>query len=574
MDAILPSTGTYKINAKIKDASLDDFSLVSSKDKIQPFFEEPVSEDPDITELVVFLKDTRGLTTGYKVTYSLTYSDTDNIKDTDKELQQGQDNSKNENKTENKNDKKKDEVITVSADEEKKADVSEKIDIPENIKYVKKGNEIIFPVKSLDDTLPYLPLPSDFPIGKYMMVFQVMSKNTILYKNEKPLFYLSDAEMSFDGIQVNLPGIAENSQFIQNGNVILLEIDLEFDSRLDPYVVWYNGKKIIDEGRYSSGMGTLLWKAPEQNGFVSIRAEVFPSWEKLGLAGYQKGISLLVSSKEIDMHLLSEETPNLVQWYIFEGELNDSLSKDEQQAIKPAGKNKAVWQSSNGTYGLASGTDNSFKLPDVPFSNNGDESWQIISRFKPLSEGEIFSIQCGSASDVTMTLSSKKSNLVLTLASSSKSSSETLKLPDDKDSFVTISVKFIVKAGRLSAKMAFVKPSSIKENTNKKEQMINPISMEANIDKEINIMLGQQQKLFADKTQTAEEQTGNREPQVQASSFTALWDEFAVLRIPASIEIINTKKGTKEVPVEEPSAAEEAAPEIIIPSDNRAQLSE
>jgi hypothetical protein len=544
LDSILPSTGTYKINAKINDTTLDDFSVVTSKDKILPFFEEPVSEDPDITELVVFLKDSRGLTTGYKVTYSLTYNDKNNNKEDEPELQSGQDNLKTENQDENKKDK--DEVILDNEESDEKSDekkdtIAENTDIDEKIEYVKKGNEIIFPVESLDETLPFLPLPSDLPVGKYTLVFQVIGKNTVLYKYEKLLFYLADAQLSFDGIQVHLPGIAESSQSIQNGNVILLDIKLNFDNRLDPYIVWYNGKKIIDEGRYFSGAGVLLWKAPEQNGFVSLRAEVFPSSERTGLAGYQKGISLLVSSKELDMHLLSKDTPNLVQWYTFEGDLKDSLTKgSEKLVIEPAGKNNLKWMPSNGIYGLASGDDNAYKLPDISFTNNGNENWQIISRFKPLSEGDIFSVQFGTAFDVTMTLSTKKSNLVLTLASASKTYSETLKLPDENDSFITVSVKFFIQSDRLYAKMVLEKPSlerPVLDFNNQKEPVINLISMEAELDKEFKIMLGQQQKKSADNAQAAA---------VQGQAFTALWDELAVLRLPV-VEIITAEIDTKKL---------------------------
>jgi hypothetical protein len=565
LDSVLPSTGTYKINAKINDISLDDFSIVTSKDKIQPFFEEPVSEDPDITGLVVFLKDSRGLTTGYKVTYSLTYYDKDNDKEDETESQPGQDNTKKDNsKTEKQDEKKKDkdEVTLASADKNKEDNeennkednnetLDENIDDLENIEHIKKNNEIIFPVKSLDDTLPFLPLPSDLPVGKYTLVFQVIGKNTFLYKYEKSLFYLADAQLVFEGIQVHLPGIAENSQFIQNGNVILLDIKLDFDSRLDPYIVWYNGKRILDEGRYSDRAGILLWQAPEQNGFVSLRAEVFPSWERTDLTGYQKGISLLVSSKEVDMHLFSEDTPNLVQWYTFEGSLNDSLTKDsEKLVIEPAGKNKLNWMPLNGTYGLASGTDNAYKLPPIIFSNNDRENWQIISRFNPLSEGEIFSVQFGSASDTTMTLSSKKSNLILTLASASKTYSETLKLPDEKDSFITVSVKFFIQSGKLYAKLAF------EDINNQNQPIINPISMEAAaIDKEFKIILGQQQKNSADKEQTAV---------VQKPAFTALWDELAIFHL-QTVEVITTKPDKKEILSEETAAIEAELPVIIPP---------
>jgi len=745
LDAILPSTGTYKINALINDTPLDDFSVVTSKDKVFPFFEDPVSDDPDITELVVFLKDSRGQVAGYKVTYSLI--DKENKED-GKELQQSQD-SKTDNKDDKKKDeavkedtstdKKKDEVVTntgnntstasdkpketVAAvtgnsttpntsanttgnsaavntttnsdkpketasasaaststtntdkpketaatgaatntttsagaastttantdknketavagnsaatntttgtdksketaagaastvtgnntataagadktkettsektDKDKKETVAANTDPLELYEHTKKGNEINFPVKSLDKNLPFLPIPADLPIGRYMLVFQVKGKNTILYKSEKPLFYLSNAEFSFEGIQVHLPGIADSLQFIQNKNIILLDVHLDFDSRLEPYVVWYNGKKIIDEGRYSDGAGTLFWKAPEQNGFVSLRAEVFPSWDKSGLTGYQKGISLLVSSKEVDMHLLSKDTTNLVQWYVFEDDLNDSLTKDkdsEELAIEPAGKNKLNWMPSNGTYGLASGNDNAFKLPAVSLKNNDNENWQIVSRFKPLGEGEIYSVQFGSA-DVTAALNIKKSTLVLSLTSASRVYSESLKLPNEDDSFIAVSVKFIIHDGILSAKLAFVKPNE--DFNNQKEPVINPISVTAEIEKDFKVILGNQQKKSADSAQTAEvkedsakdlsskepsakdpsakepsaKETPDKEPVVQDPSvtkqpFTALWDEIAIIRLPA-VKIINTKKNTKETKVEETAAVVNELPE-------------
>jgi len=573
LDAILPSTGTYKINAKINNTTLDDLSIVTSKDTILPFFEEPVSEDPDITELVIFMKDSRGQSTGYRVTYSLIDKDNDD----GQELQQD-----DVLTTENNDDKKKDDTVTSNQGNESANDIKDNAsaeenaktkneaaatlndkketkeaaavlsDILKNFEYTKTGNEITFPVKSLDKNLPLFPLPAELPIGKYTLVFQVNGKDTVLYKNEKSIFYLADAEFSFDGIQVHLPGISENSQFIQNSNVILLEIDLDFDSRLEPYVIWYNGKKVIDEGRYSDGAGSLLWKAPEQNGFVSLRAEVFPSLDRTDLSGSQKGISLLVSSKEVDMHLIPENTENLVLWYTFEGDLTskakyspEGTAVPQEQVIKPVAKSRLNWMSSNGTYGLAAGTDNVYKLPDLPLTNDGNEKWQIIARFKPLNEGELLSAQFGLNSDVTMTLSVKKDNLVLSLASASKTTSESLKLPEDKDSFVDVSIKLFIHNGRIFAKLdleesSFIKPTFILDINNQSSPVINPISLEAKIDKNFQVFIGQQQKPLPDNAKTETENVT-----VQKNVHTAIWDELAVLRLPA-VQIITNKKNTGE----------------------------
>ncbi len=245
---------------------------------------------------------------------------------------------------------------------------------------------------------------------------------------------------------------------------------------------------------------------------------------------------------------------------------------------------------SNGTYGLASGNDNAFKLPAVSLKNNEDDNanWQIVSRFKPLGEGEIYSVQFGSA-DVTASLSVKKSNLILSLTSASKTAQETLKLPKEDDSFAAVSVKFIINNGLLSAKLAFVKPN---ENFNsQKEPVINPISVSAEVDKDFKVILGNRQKKPADNAQTAEDKNPSvseppvsgspvqepsvkepsakeppvkeppaKEPPVPKQSFTALWDEFAILRLP-EVKIINIKKNTKEAKVDETAAVETELPE-------------
>jgi len=180
-------------------------------------------------------------------------------------------------------------------------------------------------------------------------------------------------------------------------------------------------------------------------------------------------------------------------------------------------------------------------------------------------------------------LSRKKSNLILSLTSASKIYQEALKLPNEDDSFVAVSVKFIIQNGILSAKLAFVRPN---ENfNNQKEPVINPISVAVEVDKDFKVILGNQQKKPADNTQTAEDKdtagkdTAGKEPAVQEplvdespvprQPFTALWDEIAILRLP-EVKIINIKKNTKEAKVEETAAVEielPEAPAANIPDD-------
>jgi hypothetical protein len=523
MDAILPSAETYKVNAKINGIPLDEFSFVSWGDKIQPYFEDSIYGDPDITGLVVYLRNTLDMTLGYRVSYNLEKSGKDEFEEEEPEAEEEKDKEKDKEPADAAAENDKD-------SEDKKTPAAAVKDPLLNIEQYRTGNEYNIPVKDLDKALPYFPIPPGLPIGKYTMVSQVMSKNTIISKTEKTFYYLSDADFSFDGIQVHLPGIIASPQLIPKGSVIMLEPKLEYDSRLDPYVVWYNGKRIIGEGRFSGGESNLLWRAPDQSGFFSLRAEVFPFASKQDMSsfselmGYQKGISLLVSAKPVEIHFLPEDIPNLIHWYLFEAALGDTLAPDSVESeLSPLGENTLQWMPANGTYGLAAGPDDVYMMPAVNFSKEKDESWQIVSRFKPLGEGDILSVQFDSSG--TMIILSKKGNkLILTLTTGSGKVSEEYALPplasDETEIFISTAINLSLQEGRL-----FVNLKLINDPVYKKEQaavMLSPeekyIGLRTQVDKEFKISLGYKPKRTTD---------ADAEP-----VFTALWEELALISIP------------------------------------------
>jgi hypothetical protein len=491
MDTFLPSSGTYKVNARVDNFPLDEFSFISSGDKIWPFFENSVSGDPDVTALTLFLRDFRGEVAGSRVVYNL-----DN-----------------------------------SVDEENES----------------SGEELSISVKSLDDNLPYYPVPPDLPMGQYKLIFQIMRGNQILQRSEKSFFYLADVNFSFDSIQVHQGGVSASSQQIPKGTVIMLEAKLDFDSGLDPYIVWYNGKSIISEGSFSNGAGNLLWKAPEQSGFISIRAEAFPIKDRQGLAGYSKDISLLVSSKKADIHLLSEDNQDILYWYVFEGDLRDTKSNGlPELALKPAENISPKWIPASGTFGLAAGTNDIYTLPGVSFSNNESEFWQILSRFKPLDDGGIFSIQFGSQSAVTMNLIKDNKNLILMLISSTEVVTQTLNLPET-DSFLTVEVNFSVQPNRLIAKF------DIPENSDDQgESESEAMAVNAQLNNEFLVMLGSQYK--NDITAFS---PGNK------PALTVILDEFALLHLPDDVNMF-----ADEI-MEEPPAKDESSEEMSLGEKGR-----
>ena len=556
MDSLFPTAGNYKVNVQINDIPLNECSFARSSDSIRPYFEESVSKDPDVTALMVFLRDSTDAIVGWRVIYQL------------------DENAEQKNTPAVKDESENDDDD--SAESEKPSSAQNKssdyVQVPAQYK---NGDELIIPVKSLDK-LPFFPIPHDLPMGSYTIVSNVMSDKDILQRIEKSFFYLSNAIFSYDGINAHLPGIAESNQLIPRGTIIMLEADLNFDNRLDPYIEWFNGRRKIAEGKVSDGAGYLFWKAPEESGFYSIRAIIYPVENFQDFTGYQKEISLLVSSKSLDIHLVSEDRPikqglQLMNWYIFEADLNDSKAPAEQAADRALthSRNAPLWRASNGTYGAAAGNNNILSLPEV---SENHENWQVLFRVKPENDGGIFSVQFGKTGDVFLHLYIDGSNLILTLTSPTGSVSQTFNMntiyaddtsaedvsspeasadldslwldfanedneePDTLsdesadpaseiirrnwgDSFLTVGIVFTIKPTSISAHL------NIFENYIDSELTGSPISLKTEKQEEFQIMLGYLPENKKPVEDVADQTTPPRH------EYTALWDEFALYRI-------------------------------------------
>jgi len=541
MDAMLPSAGTYKINVQINGIPLDDCSYAKQSDKINPYFMEPVSNDPDITALMVFLRDSKEEIVGWKVLYNIDPEAVEIKQPQSKPQPQSQPQPQPQPESEAESDEEAEEdEAGETADDTVAAEIAEaeyKIDIPEDYR---NGDELIVPVLTLDEELPSFPIPQNLPIGKYTMVSQVMSGKDVLQRTEKTFFYLGNTVFSYKGINAYLPGIADSLQLIPKGTIVLLETDLEFDKRFDPYIIWYDGKNKINEGNYSKGAGQFFWETPEQSGFFSLRADVFPHGYSGELAGYQKEISLLVSAKEINIHLISENISQLQQWYKFEAGLRDSKTPSSaEKVLKQTAGKTLKWMGASGTYGLASGYNNVFSLPKINFTGK-DNEWQILFRLNSVNQGGIFSVLFDS--NVRMHFYIEGSSLILILTSPVSTVSQTISLlalseetPENEFAvnpdpvFITAGVSFSVLPGLLKAQINLA--GDIKGG----ETAYKPVFLEAEIKNEFQIMLGflkeslsARQKLSAVESNSSSEQEKEGSPQ----EVTAIWDELALYHMP------------------------------------------
>ena len=542
IDTLLPYTGTYKINININSTPLDECSYAKQSDKIIPYFADPVSNDPDVTALMVFLKDSKEEIVGWKVLYNLDI-DVEEIEKNDKSKETISD--KKETTTgKNESDGK---TPTEEIVEEIK-ETDEKVTVPAGLK---DGEELIISVSSLDKELPSFPIPKDLPVGRYTLVSQVMSGKDVLQKTEKTFFYLGNTIFSYKGINAYLPGIADSLQLIPKGTVVMLEADMVFDKKIDPYIIWYDGKNKIKEGNYSNGLRQIFWEAPELSGFFSLRAEIFPYDDYKELTGYKKEISLLVSSKEIDLHLISENISQLEYWYKFEAGLRDSkMPASLEREIKQIAGNNLKWKGINGTYGLASGYGSVFNLPKTSIQNKYND-WQVLFRLNSINSGGVFSIIFDplASGSVRMHFYIEGGNLILVLTSPLKTVSQTVNLsalsveiPESDlaehnvSELLTIGVTFSVI------------PDLLKAQINIAGQIIDsklapkPIFLETKIKNEFQIMLGflnefltVHQNQPADESALFSENSKVKTENDQDSSLpeiTAVWDEFALYYMP------------------------------------------
>jgi hypothetical protein len=500
MDTFLFSSGSYKVNALIDSRSLDDYSIIRSDSKIQPYFEKPISSDPDVTGLMVYLLNSIGENLGGRVIYT-----TQEIPDKPV-YNQGEDTNEH---TGSKGQPDEEDNETTDAEAIK-------------INFYRRYAETIIPVNKMGDDLPFFMLPNDLPAGEYIMVFQVLSGENNLYKTEKSIYYLGGAEFSFKGIHVHLPGIVMDSQLIPAGTIIMLEAKLDYDRTLRPYIVWYNGRKKISEGSYSEGAHRLLWKTPEQNNILALRVEVFPAMSRQGLIGFSQGISLPVSAKTPDMHLMSKDTAGLENWYIFEGDLKDSkMPSVSERMLVSVHKTSPEWIPFGGTYGLAAGAGNSFLISGLSLYNrisgnfNNRESRQLLLRFKPVDDGNILSVQFGPLYNVVMSLSIKDEYITLTLTSPVKTVYKSIPIPES-DEYITAGINFSVWQDMLAAQVDLL--GVINEEN---EQDSKPIMLAALLDGIYNITLGEHHE---NNIVISENYTG--------AEITAIWDEFALIKIP------------------------------------------
>jgi hypothetical protein len=306
--------------------------------------------------------------------------------------------------------------------------------------------------------------------GLYRMIFQGLGEEeTIFSETEKPIFYLAGADYSIGEISAYLPGYSSDSYLIAPGTVVMVEAGVTAGEGLDPYVVWYDGKKRIGESAFPAGRSSLFFKVPEENGFRLLRAEAYPfppdetkdpgnSGVRETARGKIRELSLPVSYKGTgpDYFWFSEEArENFAAYYLFAGDLKDSLDpRPERVLIQEHRERGASWLGYGGIFGLAVGQGDCYLIPreilEGAEQDGGKKTFTF--RAKPLGDGPVFSVLFANGlGEIQVSL--KKEHLVLTLTTEGGSEEVETALPPAED-FTVFSISLDFRENALTVSLS------------------------------------------------------------------------------------------------------------------------
>jgi hypothetical protein len=536
---LFSSDGTYQVKALVNSSPLEDCSIVRQYDEIIPYFAVSVADDPDLMGLLVYLQNPKGETVGGSVLYA-----TDPV-----------------------------EAVT-------------RLEIPqeetEDGSSVGRKYDTVIQVESFDQGMPRFPLPENMEIGQYSLAFEVIGRYNTLSITESDIFYLGGVEFSLNDISMRLPGLSDN-RLVPPGTTVMLEAGLNFDSRLNPYVIWYNGRNIIREGKISEGAGTILWKAPEQPGFYSLRLEVLPYQLKRSFTGIFREITLPISAKASQTgyffgngpdypakrplaagtayaeHIKQAADLELLRLYRFEGSLDDASLMPER-SFRAANKKVPHWAAVGQSYGLSVKPDDNYLLQPIRFLRQGRNHGRGIFLFhiRPAAEGTVFSaffpLLAPANDGVWMDMTIRENTLTLRL----KTKETSIEMPVTPgyswgQGLVPIVVEFNIRPYRFVAKLSLGEELSM-QSAAREIRLPGILSGEGRI------------KLGVDETTprtadsivrnipigTVQPESANNEKKI--TSVNTIWDEFAVLCSPIQLlpdEIFTEETQTENIQNEE-----------------------
>jgi hypothetical protein len=378
INTVLPSAGTYQVDAMNGQLPLNECSVIAAGDPILPYFVTPVINDPDLNSLVLYVEDGDRKVLGRRVLYT-------------------------------------------SDSPPARRNAGEEQEAGEAGPY---GGDLTIPVETFSGKLPPFPLPEGLEIGAYSLIFEIRGEQDMLSRVNRPFYYIGERNFTAGDIRCYLPGLYENGHLVPQDLTVMLETELSYDEGLEPYVIWYNGKSRIGEGPVAAGAARMFWTPPPHPGFYTIRAELFPFEPRAGQKGRIKEFSLPVSQKTEDP---VPAAGDYLYMYRFAGDLLESRTGMMLEGGDPEGPPPS-WYATDQVYGLALGEGEAYEALSCSPAFSGGGELNFFIRFIPLKEGRIFGAALGSS--LKIGLFAEEGALVLKLEGGGRESRISRALPE------------------------------------------------------------------------------------------------------------------------------------------------
>ncbi|HPC72137.1 MAG TPA: hypothetical protein PLB48_10050 [Treponema sp.] len=327
--SVLPQPGLYKIAVYVDNTPLEMYGFVGLQKTFKPAFVTPVASDPDVQGLSISIRDLQNKIRSTEIVYSKTTIET-------------------------------------------------------------TGTRIVVP--NLDSTLPEFTIPEDLPIGPYKILLKILGTGGVLSEKEIPFYYMADAQLTIKDIHSFPPGYkpSVSAPLFPPNMYLLLEVSIQSDIRLDPYLIWYEGNRILLEGRLAEGADRLLWKTPEAEGFQTIRVELYPekpdSNKSAGIIPNVSTSLRLAVSKTAPIPGIDFAADNYSLWYHFLGTLEAETAEGVNAlSISKKSLSEIRWIPGDDSYGLAVGAAHQYIIdsPLLPPQDNQISAGSILLRFTP-----------------------------------------------------------------------------------------------------------------------------------------------------------------------------------------------
>ncbi|GMO53849.1 MAG: hypothetical protein Ta2G_12430 [Termitinemataceae bacterium] len=381
---ILGGQNNYSVNMLIDGLSLDECSIIKSSSSIVPYFDGDISDDADTQALRVIIKDSKNKAIAAPIRYQLSADarrilEEQEAEDSEEELKETEKTEKTaETDEKGLTDKaeqmdKPTETTPVKKDAEKTEDGSEsKLDEPKEAEDFDNAPDTVYEVNSFEKKLPLFSFPANTEAGFYTIYFEIISlSGEVLKTIDNPVYFIAGATLRIDNLHSYLGGVSETPHVVPPGVPVLLEAKISADKSIKPYIIWNYGKTRIAGDAVLGGASKIIWKSPEETGFMQIQVEVFPfdpSKNSTGIHGLKREISLPVSENHGRHGYFSETQNDLSLWYEFAGVTTDSNDKlNKQKDLASVSRKPPVWLCAFGTYGLGVGTSDVWSLPNEPF---------------------------------------------------------------------------------------------------------------------------------------------------------------------------------------------------------------